>query len=74
MKRLPAFALLVAGLTLPIYAQRSASRGGFSGYSAPSFREGSVPPLPRASWALPATSEAGPVWSLASVEMALPTT
>jgi hypothetical protein len=40
MKRLPAFALLVASLTLPIYAQRSASRGGFSGHSAPSFRGG----------------------------------
>jgi hypothetical protein len=40
MKRLPAFALLVAGLTLPIYAQRSASHGGFSGHSAPSFRGG----------------------------------
>jgi hypothetical protein len=34
---LPAFALLVVGLTLPIYAQRSASRGGFSGHAAPSF-------------------------------------
>src|SRR5580658_3498240 len=40
MKRLLTFALLVAGLTLPIYAQRSASRGGFSGHSAPSFRGG----------------------------------
>jgi hypothetical protein len=40
MKRLPTFALLVAGLTLPICAQRSAPRGGFSGHSAPSFRGG----------------------------------
>ena len=40
MKRLPAFALLVAGFTFPIYAQRSASHGGFSGHSAPSFRGG----------------------------------
>jgi hypothetical protein len=40
MKRLPAFALLVASLTLPIYAQRSASRGGFSSHAAPSFRGG----------------------------------
>jgi hypothetical protein len=47
MKRLPAFALLVAGLTLPIYAQRSASRGGFSGHAAPSFRGGFSASTPR---------------------------
>jgi hypothetical protein len=47
MKRLPAFALLVAGITLPVYAQRSASRGGFSGHSAPSFRGGFSAPTPQ---------------------------
>jgi hypothetical protein len=47
MKRLPAFALLVAVLTLPSYAQRSASRGGFSGHSAPSFRGGFSAPTPQ---------------------------
>jgi len=40
MKRLPAFALLVAGLTLPVCAQHSSPRGGFSGHSAPSFHGG----------------------------------
>src|SRR5580704_7668769 len=47
MKRLPAIALLVAGLTLPICAQRSASRGGFSGHSAPSFRGGFGASIPQ---------------------------
>jgi hypothetical protein len=47
MKRLPTFALLVAGLTLPIYAQRSASHGGFSGHSAPSFRGGFSASIPQ---------------------------
>jgi hypothetical protein len=40
MKRLPAFSLLAASLTLPIYAQRSISHGGFSGHSPPPARGG----------------------------------
>jgi len=40
MKRLPTFALLVTVVTLPVNAQRSASRGGFSGHSSPSFHGG----------------------------------
>jgi hypothetical protein len=40
MKRLPAFSLLAASLTLPIYAQRSVSHGGFSGPSPPPARGG----------------------------------
>jgi hypothetical protein len=53
MKRLPAFALLVAGLTLPNYAQRSASHGGFSGHSAPSFRGGFSGSTPRSFTSAP---------------------
>jgi hypothetical protein len=53
MKRLPAFALLVAGLTLPICAQRSASRGGFSGHSTPSFREGFSASTPQSFMGVP---------------------
>jgi hypothetical protein len=47
MKRSLAFALLVAGISLPIYAQRSASRGGFSGHAVPSFRGGFSAPTPQ---------------------------
>ena len=40
MRRLAAVALLVIGFALPVCAQRGASRGGFSGRSAPAFRGG----------------------------------
>ena len=40
MRRLAAVALLVIGFALPVCAQRGASRGGFSGHSAPAFRGG----------------------------------
>jgi len=40
MRRLTAVALLVIGFALPVCAQRAASRGGFSGRSAPAFRGG----------------------------------
>jgi hypothetical protein len=40
MRRLAAIALLVIGLALPVCAQRGASRGGFSGHSAPAFGGG----------------------------------
>jgi hypothetical protein len=46
MRRLPASALLIAGLALPMFAQRSASRGGFSGHSAPAFHMGSTASVP----------------------------
>ncbi len=40
MKRFPVVALLVIGLAIPVCAQRSGGRGGFSGHSAPAFRGG----------------------------------
>jgi len=40
MTRLAAVALLVIGFALPVFAQRGASRGGFSGHSATAFRGG----------------------------------
>ena len=40
MRRLAAVALLVIGFALPVCAQRAASRGGFSGRSAPASRGG----------------------------------
>lgn len=40
MKRLAAIALIVVGVALPACAQRSASRGGFSGHSGSSFHGG----------------------------------
>jgi hypothetical protein len=53
MKRLSAFALLVASLTLPLCAQRSASHGGFSGHSAASFRGGFSASTPRSFMGAP---------------------
>jgi hypothetical protein len=40
MKRLAAIALIVVGVALPACAQRSASRGGFSGHSGSAFHGG----------------------------------
>jgi hypothetical protein len=40
MKRLTAIALIVVGVALPACAQRSASRGGFSGHSGSAFHGG----------------------------------
>src|ERR1035437_2534755 len=40
MKRLNAIALIVVGVALPACAQRSASRGGFSGHSGSAFHGG----------------------------------
>ena len=40
MKRLTAIALIVVGIALPACAQRSASRGGFSGHSGSAFHGG----------------------------------
>jgi len=53
MKRLPAFALLVAGLTLPVCAQHSSPRGGFSGHSATSFHGGFTASAPRSFTSTP---------------------
>src|SRR5271155_1298277 len=53
MKRLPAFALLVAGLTLPVCAQHSSPRGGFSGHSATSFHGGVTASAPRSFTSTP---------------------
>ncbi len=43
MKRLAAAALVVVGLMLPVFAQRSGGRGGVSGHGAPAFHGGSAP-------------------------------
>jgi len=57
MKRLMAIALVVAGVALPVCAQRGGgARGGFSGHSAPAFH-GSFAPATHFSYA------SGPVYS-----------
>jgi hypothetical protein len=61
MKSLPAFALLIAGLTLPVCAQRSAPRGGFSGHSAPSFRGGFTASAPHSFTGAPGYIGSRPV-------------
>lgn len=42
MKRLAVVALLVAGFALPMYAQRTAGHGGYSGHSAQAYHGGSI--------------------------------
>jgi hypothetical protein len=61
MKRLPASALLIVGLTLHIYAQRGASRGGFSGHAAPAFHMGSTASVPYRFTGAPRYSSSRPV-------------
>src|SRR5271168_434321 len=60
MKRLPAFALFVGCLTLPLYAQRSVSRAGFSGHSAPAFLGGPTVSLPHSFTGAPRYTSSRP--------------
>jgi hypothetical protein len=67
MKRLAAFALIVAGLALPVCAQRATAHSGFSSHSAqPSHRSFGAPGLnrqagpSRSSGARPVTVARGP--------------
>jgi len=53
MRRLAAVAVLVIGFALAVCAQRGASRGGFSGRSAPAFRGGFSRSVPSRSTASP---------------------
>ena len=56
MRRLAAVALLVIGIALPVCAQHGASRGGFSGRSAPAFRGGFSRSAPSRFTASPGSS------------------
>lgn len=56
MRRLAAVALLVIGIALPVCAQRAASRGGFSGRSAPASRGGFSRSAPSRFTASPGSS------------------
>lgn len=56
MRRLAAVALLVIGFALPVCAQHGASRGGFSGRSAPAFRGGFSRSAPSRFTASPGSS------------------
>lgn len=49
MKRLVAVALVVAGMAVPVCAQRGGSRGGSSGHSGQSFHAGSASATPHRS-------------------------
>jgi len=64
MRCFTAVTLLIAGVALPVFAQRGGARGGFSGHSAPGFHSGFTGPTPNhfsgPGFAAPPRFSAGP--------------